>query len=49
MPDWYSQNKPPSLGQRLTFTTADFYDETDPLLPSGLIGPVEITAYKVSP
>ena len=46
MPDWYSQNEPPTLGKRLTFTTADFYDAADPLLPSGLMGPVEVLAYK---
>lgn len=44
MPDWYSQNEPPVLGERLTFTTADFYKASDDLLPSGLIGPVSLIA-----
>ena len=48
MPDWYSENEPPTLGKRLTFTTADFYKETDPLLSSGLMGPVEVVAYKAT-
>jgi len=46
MPEWYSQNKPPELGERLTFTTADFYKKTDPLLSSGLMGPVRLIAFE---
>lgn len=42
MPKWYSDNRPPTLGQRVTFTTVDFYKNDDPLVPSGLIGPVRI-------
>jgi len=42
MPAWYSENKPPNLGERVTFTTADFYTQSDDLLPSGLIGPVHV-------
>ena len=44
MPQWYTQNKPPNLGQRVTFTTAEFYKADDALVPSGLIGPVSIIA-----
>ena len=42
MPEWYSKNIPPTLGKRVTFTTADFYTDKDELLPSGLIGPVHV-------
>ncbi|WP_371397563.1 glycosyl hydrolase [Fretibacter rubidus] len=45
MPDWYSNNEPPVLGERVTFTTVDFYDADDALLPSGLMGPVTITKF----
>ena len=44
MPEWYSENKPPNLGKRVTFTTADFYTAKDELIPSGLIGPVNVVA-----
>jgi len=44
MPEWYSNNELPNLGQRVTFTTANFYKPTDTLIPSGLIGPVRIIA-----
>lgn len=44
MPQWYSNNEPPNLGERITFTTAEFYHATDELLPSGLIGPVSVIA-----
>lgn len=42
MPKWYTDNKPPPKGERLTFTTFDFYEKTDPLVSSGLIGPVTL-------
>jgi hypothetical protein len=42
--EWYSANKPPPPGPRRTFTTQDFYKADDPLVPSGLIGPVQIYA-----
>ncbi len=40
LPDWYTQGlaKPP--GGRITFTTWHHWSATDPLLESGLIGPV---------
>ena len=44
MPEWYSNNEPPKLGRRVTFSTADFYKPTDALIPSGLIGPIRIIA-----
>lgn len=47
MPKWYSNNEPPTLGQRVTFTTADFYKADDKLIASGLMGPVEIVALNV--
>ena len=42
MPEWYKQNKPLPEGPRSTFTTAPFYKKGDPLMPSGLLGPVRI-------
>lgn len=42
MPDWYVKNEPRPRGKRTTFTTASFYEKDDPLMPSGLIGPVKI-------
>jgi hypothetical protein len=40
MPDWYVQGKPKPTGQRITFTTWHHWNANDPLLESGLIGPV---------
>ncbi|MBS9461857.1 discoidin domain-containing protein [Flagellimonas sp. 389] len=42
MPEWYTNNEPRPPGKRTTFTTAPFYKKDDPLVPSGLIGPVQI-------
>ena len=42
MPAWYVNNEPRPAGQRTTFTIANFYKATDPLLPSGLLGPVRV-------
>ena len=42
MPEWYVNNEPRPLGKRTTFTTAPFYKKDDPLMPSGLLGPVTI-------
>ena len=42
MPQWYVDNEPRPAGKRTTFTTAPFYKKDDPLMPSGLIGPIEI-------
>jgi len=47
MIDWYVNNEPLPEGQRTTFCTADFYDADDPLMPSGLLGPVRIENMKI--
>ncbi|TRD12095.1 glycoside hydrolase [Erythrobacter insulae] len=44
MVEWYSSNRPPPLGPRRTFATHSFQKPGDPLIPSGLIGPVTVTA-----
>ena len=43
MPDWYVQNQAPPESPRVTFETGLFYKEGDPLMPSGLVGPVKIS------
>lgn len=47
MPAWYTNNEPRPEGKRTTFTTAPFYDKDDPLMPSGLLGPVRLKAMKM--
>lgn len=47
MPSWYSNNEPLPAGKRTTFTTASFYKVNDPLMPSGLVGPVKIKFEKI--
>ncbi|WP_298468954.1 glycosyl hydrolase [uncultured Erythrobacter sp.] len=42
MVKWYSDNEPLPPGPRRTFTTQSFFKEGDPLVPSGLIGPVQL-------
>ncbi|MDR3229581.1 MAG: hypothetical protein LBT53_09315 [Puniceicoccales bacterium] len=42
-PKWYLNNTP-NPSPRATFATWDFYKKTDPLLPSGLLGPVILEA-----
>ena len=42
MMGWYANNEPMPDGKRSTFCTADFYNSNDPLMPSGLLGPVKI-------
>ncbi len=42
MIEWYSANEPPPPGPRRTFATQYFQSPDDPLVPSGLIGPVTI-------
>jgi len=49
MPAWYVNNQPQPAGQRTTFTTAKFYSADDKLVPSGLIGPVQISVSKMIP
>lgn len=40
LPEWYVEGKPKPPGGRITFATWKHYDKNDPLLESGLIGPV---------
>jgi len=47
MLDWYVNNEPLPAGQRTTFCTASFYKDGDELMPSGLLGPVQIESVKV--
>jgi hypothetical protein len=47
MMDWYSNNEPMPHGKRTTFCTASFYKANDELMPSGLLGPVQIIMEKV--
>jgi len=42
LPDWYVKGEPKPPGGRVTFTTWKFYARDEPLLESGLLGPVEI-------
>ena len=41
-PDWLLQGKPRPSGRIAFCTRKDVYDKNDPLLPSGLLGPVLI-------
>lgn len=42
LPAWYVEGKPKPPGGRITFTTWKHYDKDDPLLESGLLGPVYV-------
>lgn len=42
MPEWYVKNQPLPEGLRMTFCTGQFYKDGDPLIPAGLVGPVNI-------
>jgi hypothetical protein len=42
LPEWYTQGKPKPPGGRHTFTTWKFYSKDEPLLESGLLGPVRL-------
>jgi hypothetical protein len=44
--DWYMNDTPRPEKRRMTFTTWNYYKKTDPLLPSGLIGPVVLSTSK---
>jgi hypothetical protein len=50
MPSWYTDNKPlprsGEKGKRITFTTYKFVNKNDPLVDSGLLGPVSLLAIK---
>ncbi|RIA43793.1 concanavalin A-like lectin/glucanase superfamily protein [Hephaestia caeni] len=42
LPDWYKQGQPKPAGGRVTFSPWTFYSKDEPLLDSGLLGPVRI-------
>jgi hypothetical protein len=42
MPEWYLKGEPKPKGERITFCTWQHFQKNDPLLESGLIGPVRI-------
>jgi hypothetical protein len=42
LPDWYRTLQPKPPGGRITFTTCQFYHKGDPLVDSGLLGPVRL-------
>ncbi|MDQ5978701.1 MAG: (4-O-methyl)-D-glucuronate---lignin esterase, partial [Verrucomicrobiota bacterium] len=42
LPDWYRSGQPKPAGGRVGFTTWNFYDKDEPLLASGLLGPVKL-------
>ena len=42
IPDWYAQGKPKPASPRVTFSTWKWYSKDDPLLESGLLGPVRL-------
>ena len=44
-PQWLLEGKPSPTG-RLTFSTAQYHGKEEPLLPSGLLGPVTLQAAK---
>ncbi|WP_273447089.1 glycosyl hydrolase [Neolewinella agarilytica] len=49
MVDWYINNEPLPPGPRATFSTADFYKKDDPLVASGLLGPVRLIPVQLLP
>jgi hypothetical protein len=40
IPEWYASGKPKPAGPRIAFSTWKWYSKDDPLLESGLLGPV---------
>ncbi len=42
LPDWYKEGREKPPGGRVTFATWNFYDAGDPLVESGLLGPVRL-------
>jgi hypothetical protein len=42
LPDWYLENRPKPPGGRTTFAMWKFYDASEPLVASGLLGPVRL-------
>lgn len=50
LPDWFVQGQPRPAGPRIAYTVSRYYNATDPLLESGLIGPVMLrSAVSVGP
>ena len=47
MPEWFRKNQPLPEGPRKTFSAYGFQKANDPLLPSGLLGPVKIVTNKI--
>lgn len=47
MPEWFRNNEPLPEGARTTFSAYSFQKPTDELLPSGLLGPVNIVSSKI--
>jgi hypothetical protein len=42
LPDWYKAGRPKPPGGRVTFSTWTFFDKDEPLVDSGMLGPVRI-------
>jgi hypothetical protein len=42
LPDWYKRGEAKPAGGRISFSTWTFYDKDEPLLDSGLLGPVRL-------
>lgn len=42
LPDWYKEGRPKPPGGRTTFSTWNFYEKDEPLVASGLLGPVRL-------
>jgi hypothetical protein len=42
LPDWFIEGKPKPPGGRITFATWHYYSNKDPLVESGLLGPVRL-------
>lgn len=42
LPEWYLSGQPKPPGGRVTFSTWNFYDKDEPLVASGLLGPVRL-------
>ncbi|MGL5019265.1 MAG: glycosyl hydrolase [Luteolibacter sp.] len=49
IPEWIKKAEPRPEPRRLTFTTCKHWKKGDPLLPSGLLGPVMLHAYEDIP
>jgi len=48
-PDWLTNGKPRPVPSRITFTTWKHWAADDPLLPSGLLGPVSLRCARLVP